>query len=475
MNKLILDKHDWTLAYNIESNFRYIISEQERYGWKIDTDLMDKLLDQMLEERETIKNKVISLVNLRVINQGEVNKVFKKDGALFATIERWYNNLDKRCFPSKAIVGSFTRINFEELNLESPKQRIETLLSLGWTPTEYNYKKDKHNKPVYDERGKKIKLSPKLTEDSVEGLEVGELMVKYTQLSHRYKLVKGLQERLREDGSIGSGGVTCGCNTGRMMHRGVANIPRAGEFYGDEIRSLFSHREGYILIGADLKSLENRLMGHFTYPYDNGEYARRLESEDSHDTTVNLVKEAGKVITRNTAKTLNYALGYGAQIGKVAEVLDSDTAFARKVYKLWWSDKKAMKTLKQNIEKSLRARGQYDKKLTANAWIKGLDGRKIYVRSPHSLINCLIQNAGSVVNKFITCSVYKQLKHLGTNAMFITNYHDEIALEVKENDKTIAEVKNIILNSVEQCNKFFNFYVPMEMDIHLGKTWKEIH
>jgi DNA polymerase I-like protein with 3'-5' exonuclease and polymerase domains len=260
------------------------------------------------------------------------------------------------------------------------------------------------------------------------------------------------------------------------MHRGVANIPRAGEFYGNEIRALFSHREGYTLIGADLKSLENRLMGHFTYNYDNGAYAKRLESEDSHDATVNVLARIGITITRNQAKTLNYALGYGAQIGKVSEIIDCDLKTARKAYAAWWSDKKAMKTLKSKIEKSLKARGQYDgRKLKSNAWIKGIDGRKIYVRSPHSLINCLIQNAGSVVNKFITCSVYKQMQEQGLDAMFVCNYHDEINIECVKKDLTLAKVRGIIGEAVKRCNDFFGFRVPMDMDIKEGRNWKEIH
>jgi DNA polymerase I-like protein with 3'-5' exonuclease and polymerase domains len=475
-NKKEVPIKDWALAYRIESNFRYIISCQESYGWKIDTDLMDRLLNQMLTEREEIVTRIYDLVPLRVIDQKEMAKPFKLNGERTAILERWYNNLDRRCFPIEAIAGPFSRVNFESLNLESPKQRVEALQNLGWVPTEYNYKTDKHNKPVYDDAGKKIKLSPKLTEDSVQGIEVGELMVKYTQLSHRYKLVKGLKERLREDGSIGSGGVTCGCNTGRMMHRGVANIPRVGEFYGEEIRSLFSHREGYTLIGADLKSLENRLMGHFTYNYDNGAYAKRLESEDSHDATVNVLARIGITITRNQAKTLNYALGYGAQVGKVAEILDSDIGTARKAYAAWWSDKAAMKTLKERIEKSLKGRGQYDgKRLKPDAYIKGIDGRRIYVRSPHSLINCLIQNAGSVVNKFITCSVYKQMQEQGLDAMFVCNYHDEINIECVKKDLTIGKVTGIIEEAVKRCNEFFKFRIPMEMDIKVGGSWKEIH
>jgi DNA polymerase-1 len=494
-----LQNHDWKLSYTIEANFRHIISEQEAYGWKMDVGSMDVLLQKMLIERDAIKKKVRSIAGLRVVQGNTVTKPHKLNGEISAVTERWYNNLDRRQFPLSAIVGTFSRVTFEELNLESPKQRIEVLQKFNWKPTEYNYKVDKHKKPIYDENRKKIKLSPKLTEDSVQGIEVGELMVKYVTIAHRYKLVKGLTERLRPDGAIGSGGITVGCNTGRMMHRGIVNIPRAGEFYGDEIRSLFSHRQGYTLVGADLKSLENRLMGHYTYAHDNGEYARRLEEEDSHDTTAVLVlKVQGKLpsiteicsgcgkakeslkpvcsLCRGVAKTLNYALGYGAQIGKVQDVLDCSQSDAKQLFKMWWDDKKAMETLKTLIEKSLTGRGHlYKKRLKPDAWIKGLDGRKIYVRSTHSLINCLIQNAGAVVAKFISCSIDKQIKAQGLDAHMVCNYHDEVNLEVIDNPLTIEAIHVIINKAIKKCNDYFKFNIPMDMDIKVGANWKEIH
>ncbi|MCK5016455.1 MAG: hypothetical protein KAS32_05210, partial [Candidatus Peribacteraceae bacterium] len=302
MIKLILEGHSWSLPYHIEARFRYIISEQEAYGWKIDVELMDRLLVELDERRGSIRGEALELIPLRVIDQGEVKKVFKKDGDMTAHVEKWYNNLECRMFRLTDVVGCFSRVDFQVTNLESPIQRITALEKQGWKPTEWNYKTDAHNKPIYDEKGNKIKTSPKLTQDSVEECEVGKLMIEYLTVSHRFKLVSGLRDRLREDNRIGSGGITVGCNTGRMMHRNIVNIPRVGELYGEQVRSLFSSEEGHILVGADLKSLENRLIGHFTHPFDNGEYAKRLEEEDSHDTTVKLVAPYMS-ITRNMAKT----------------------------------------------------------------------------------------------------------------------------------------------------------------------------
>lgn len=479
--KLLLKDHDWTLAYKIESNFRSIISEQESYGWKIDTDLLDKLLIDLHYQRDQILDEAYALVPLNVINQGEIVP-FKKDGKPTVNLTKWYNSLPIRLFPMSAVAGPFTKVNFEQINLESAKQRIEVLETFGWKPTEYNYKTDKNKRPILGEDGKKIILSPKLTDDSVINCDIkraktlGLLLLDYVQVSHRYKLLKGLQDLIEDDGAIHSGGLTVGANTGRMMHRGIVNIPSVGSFYGKECRSIFSSREGYCLIGADLKSLENRLIAHYTFPYDKGEYALRLEEEDSHEATVNLFATIGINIDRSTAKTCNYALGFGAQVKKVSEILGVGMPLASKAYHLWWSDKQSMKNLKEAIERGLKSRGQYDGKALGNeAWIKGLDGRKIFVRSPHSLINCLIQNAGAVVCKFITCAIDKEIKARGLDAHFVIVYHDEVDIEVKRNDLTIESVSAIIRNAVIKCNEYFKFNIPMEMDIKVGASWYEVH
>lgn len=459
---LELQGHDWTLSYRLESQFRYIISEQESYGWFIDNKQLTRLLDDLLTKRNILEIKIKSLAPKRILNEGELKTVIKKDGSPTTHLLNWWNNLDTRTFLPQDVVGAITRIKVEQINPESPKQRIEALLKTGWRPTEYNYKTNEYNKPIYDDNGGKIPLSPKLTADSVKGNELGELMIKYVQLSHRLKLTEGLQKRIRKDGAIGGGGLTVGANTGRMLHRNIVNIPRVGEYYGEEIRSLFSHRPGYILLGADLSALENRLMGHYTYNIDGGKYAQRLLNEDPHDRTSKILN-----INRNDAKTVNYALSYGATFHKLKDILRCSETDAKKAHKAWWDDKKPLLVLKNKLLDCSKHR--------TPMWIKGIDGRKVFCRSKHSLLNALIQSAGSVVNKFITCCVYKEIQRQGLDAHFVCNYHDEIDLEVKNCEKTLDKLKEIIYNSIERTNKFFDFKVPMKMDIKIGNNWKEIH
>ncbi len=465
-----INNHDWSVAYKIEANFRYIISEQESYGWFMDKDKLDELEGDLEKKLMRLYNDIQKLSPKKVTNEKELKRPLKKDGTPSSSLLNWYNGLDIRLFRVEDVVGSFTRIKIENINPESPKQRIEALQKVGWKPTEWNYKVDKFKKPIYDpDTHAKIPLSPKLTEDSVVGIPLGEAMVKYVQVSHRLKMVKGLKERIREDGSIGGGGNTVGAATGRMMHRNIVNIPsiKDGAFYAEEIRSCFSHRPGYILMGADLESLENRLAGHFTWDIDGGVYAKRIMDEDTHEQTVELFKRNGVTRDRSVVKNVNYALLYGATYHKIGEMLKCTDSEAKKLHKAWWEDRGALKILKEKVTECAEIRDPM--------WIKGIDGRKVYCRSKHSLLNFLIQSAGSIVNKFITCCVYKKMQEHSILGNFILNYHDEIDLEIKNDKKELDKMKQIIYNSIEECNKYFKFKIPMKMTIKVGGSWSDIH
>jgi DNA polymerase I-like protein with 3'-5' exonuclease and polymerase domains len=67
------------------------------------------------------------------------------------------------------------------------------------------------------------------------------------------------------------------------------------------------------------------------------------------------------------------------------------------------------------------------------------------------------------------------MQEQGLDAMFTVNYHDEVVIEVIDDEESINKVKNIIDIAVDRCNKFFKFRVPMDMDKHVGPSWREIH
>jgi DNA polymerase I-like protein with 3'-5' exonuclease and polymerase domains len=225
----------------------------------------------------------------------------------------------------------------------------------------------------------------------------------------------------------------------------------------------------------DFSALENRLMGHYTHAFDGGDYAKRLEDECPHDNTVRLIDRFGLTISRNRAKTINYALGYGAGRGKVAQILGCDNWLAGEIHKAWWDDRESMKDLKEALITSLRNRGHVKGRagLWPGAWIKGLDGRKVYMRSMHAAVNTLIQSAGAVIDKFVTVSIQKGIDKQGLDAHFVGNFHDEVQCEVAEKD--IDKYKQVVVDSIEKVNSHFKLEVPMTGDIKTGNNWRDTH
>lgn len=96
--------------------------------------------------------------------------------------------------------------------------------------------------------------------------------------------VTGFLSLLRPNGRVPTNADTLGSSTGRMKHKGIANLPRVTSLGGKELRELLGPGEGFIQIGADLAAIEARLQGHYIYKYVNGpELAKTLIAEKPND------------------------------------------------------------------------------------------------------------------------------------------------------------------------------------------------
>jgi DNA polymerase I-like protein with 3'-5' exonuclease and polymerase domains len=467
---------DWGFAEWIEKSFRFIMSEQEGHGWVFDVQgagcALERLNQRIIEIDALVLPRIPPVV---VPSDKPTTQIRKKTGGYHPNFIKWFESCGiGPSFIMADFVGDFSRVSFEQINLASQDQIKAYLLSVGWQPTEWNYKKDATGKRnLKDETGKLIVTSPKLTEDSFESLsdDSGKLIAERVTLCHRRSQIEGWLSNVRPDGRIGASGNTCGTNTGRVTHRVVVNVPKAEEnvFFGKEMRSLFTVPKGYKLVGGDLAALEDRLAGHHTYKFDNGDYADTLLKGDPHQKTADLFG-----CTRHKGKTCNHALKYGAQPPKVAEILGCEIPKANYFWNLWWESHPSLKDLKEAIEKGLTNRGFLKNgKLSDNAWIKGIDGRKIYIRSTHSALNARIQNAGSVVNKLTTIYIQEGIDELWLDAHLVGNFHDETQAEVAEAD--VEAYRGVVERAVTRVNEVFDFAIPMAAETKVGNNWKETH
>jgi DNA polymerase I-like protein with 3'-5' exonuclease and polymerase domains len=283
--------------------------------------------------------------------------------------------------------------------------------------------------------------------------------------------------------------------------------------FGKEIRSLFGCYDGNYQIGYDFSGLEARVEGHFTKQFKGGdEYAKMLVAEKPNDIHTVMAKLNG--ITRDEQKSLKYALTYGAQVPKVAKMLGWSMDHAQKVYDSFWENASPLKDLKDRVTRYWKVKG-------GGKFIRGIDGRKLWIRSEHSILNMLFQSTGVICAKKANEFHWKELKARGLlfdpfwddslkgKAFIQIHYHDEAQWEVSPElveivqfeseeeredfikqygkpvgDNTEHEGKPAIFYSIvgelakkaaQDASKYYNLRVNLDADYIVGKNWAECH
>jgi DNA polymerase I-like protein with 3'-5' exonuclease and polymerase domains len=214
----------------------------------------------------------------------------------------------------------------------------------------------------------------------------------------------GFLSAVREDGRVPTPADTLGANTGRYRHKIVCNIARVTSLYGEQMRNLFGSGKGLWQLGFDFSSLEARIMGHHVSPYTDGEaLAEALIAEKPNDIHSINARKLG--IDRSAAKSFSYAAIYGAQPKKLSKMVGVSEAEGKRLFNEYWEAVPALKELKQRVEKYWESHGK--------TYIPGLDGRLLFTRSKHSLINVLFQSGGAIAAKWTTVNLAKRLEDLG--------------------------------------------------------------
>lgn len=315
-----------------------------------------------------------------------------------------------------------------------------------------------------------------------------------------------------QDGRVSTPSIEIGASTNRYRHIGIANIPRATSVFGKEMRSLFGCGPNAVQLGFDFSSLEARIQGHYCLNYTNGEaLTKMLLAEKPNDWHSVVAKALG--MSRTDVKSFNYAILYGAQIAKIMKMLSCSRDRATELYNGFWESNPALKELRDKVELYWEA--------TNRKYVLGIDGRKIFIRSKHSILNALFQSAGVISTKYVTIMIYQMLEEQGyctdpfigkPDACSMIEYHDEAQFYLNpklaefktfatedEAKSFIKEWKNteqlstinegtngyyitlpnilstIIDKSIKQATEILKLNVPLGYEWCVNKTWYGCH
>lgn len=111
-----------------------------------------------------------------------------------------------------------------------------------------------------------------------------------------------------------------------------------------------------------------------------------------------------------------------------------------------------------------------------DGWIKGLDGRPIFIASEHMILVYMLQSDEAIMMSAAYCFLHKRLKakyKCGVDFRIICFYHDEYTIECKE------EIAEDVARIAEQCivdaGKYYKIQCPHAGEAAIGKTWWDIH
>jgi len=406
------DLLDWGVSTDLEHSVAVILKKQEENGFKLDVRKAMSLLVEWKKRLGEIEE--------------ELQQVFRP-----IVTERISEKTGKKL-----------KDKVEIFNPGSRKQIAERLMALGWKPKKHT------------EKGAVI-----IDEKVLSTIDIPEarFIEEYLLIQKRVAQVESWLDHADNSDRVHGKVITNGAVTGRMTHNNpnMAQVPRVGNPFGEECRSLWIADEGKVLVGIDASGIELRVLSHHC---QDPEYIREVCEGDVH--TANM-KAAG-LTDRNLAKTMIYALLYGCSAAKMGTILGVSEREGAKIIKRFLDNTPAIKKLKDKVDR-----------ISEKGWLPALDGRRLLIRSKHSALNTLLQGNAAVIMKKALCLLTEELKRANIPGSFVANVHDEWQIETtQEFSESLGQLG---VEAIRKAGLFFGLRCPLDGEFKIGTNWASTH
>ena len=494
------------------------LSEQEQTKFKVDVPKAKSLVEQFTKEIEFKVEQLKSVMPQVPVYQKHKRpaKPFKQNGELSATGIKWKALTDEHKKPFDYDGEIKTVKSYAEPNPNSSAQIKSWLDSLGWIPETFKYVKDDDGNerkiPQIYVQGSGGQVCPSIEKLSKKNPALDHL-VGLGVLSHRKGCVQAFIDNaiFGEYVEAGASGFT---NTLRLKHRKpCVNLPSTRVIYGEDVRSCLVARDGKMLGGADLSSLENRIKFNLQLPYDR-EYVLSQMSDD-FDPHLEIAQEGGllkdyevwfykiekegfersrypdnekldellllpdsekkaliKHISevRGKGKGTNYSCQYGAGAATVARTAGVSLTVGKSLVK-------AYKKVNWSIEK-IAASQKVKKTSFGDFQLNPFNGVWYSLKTEKDRFSTLVQGTGAYVLDIWLKYQFdlRDAEHYGFSSegvKLLATFHDEQIVEFEEGFED--SVSNLMKDALAKVNKTFKLEIPFDCDVQFGKKYSDIH
>ena len=278
-----------------------------------------------------------------------------------------------------------------------------------------------------------------------------------------------------ENGRIHTSYLQTGTATGRLSSRNpnLQNIPIRTDD-GRLIRSAFIAKEGTKFLSADYSQIELVMLAHIS---GDVELSRAFnEGIDVHRFTASLIfsKSVDEISSseRRIAKTINFGIMYGMSPFRLSNELGISRADAKSFIERYFERYSGIKAF---VDKTIKdcERDGYVKTMGGHIRaVPQINSRNKNEKSAAErvAVNTVIQGSAAELMKKAMIDIYSDIKTKGIKSKILLQVHDEIILEVYEDE--LDEVEKIVRSRMEGAAKL---NVPLKAGIEVGKRWGDMH
>ena len=336
---------------------------------------------------------------------------------------------------------------------------------------------------LFTERGltpvKKTKTGASTDASSLEKLQeqwpefIGPLL-QYREVEKlRGTYGEGLLLEVAADGRIHATFNQTVARTGRLSsdRPNLHNIPvRRDE--GRQFRRVFVPAPGYVMLVADYNQIELRCIAHLAA--DPGLIAAFTSGQDIHNATASRVfcvdPGAVTIDQRSKAKMVSYGLAYGMEAYGLGQRLNIPTEEAAVILDAYFTafpnvksymDRTVVEARKVGYTETLFGRRRPIPELLDGNW-------RIRQAGERQAMNAGIQGLAADIFKVALVRIDEGLRERGSDARLVLQVHDEVLLEVPEDerDETGPYVVELMRHAAE-------LDVPLEVNSAWGATWAD--
>ncbi|MBM7642881.1 DNA polymerase I [Streptococcus loxodontisalivarius] len=370
---------------------------------------------------------------------------------------------------NQAVIDKLTQDIYDlagqEFNINSPKQLGTILFEEMGLPLEMTKKTKTGYSTAVDVLERLAPIAP-IVAKILDYRQITKLQSTY---------IVGLQDYILADGKIHTRYVQDLTQTGRLssVDPNLQNIPVRLE-QGRLIRKAFvPSSENAVLLSSDYSQIELRVLAHISG--DEHLITAFKEGADIHTATAMRVFgiEKPEDVTANdrrNAKAVNFGIVYGISDFGLSNNLGITRKQAKNYIDTYFERYPGIKNYMESVVREARDKGYVETLFKRRRELPDINSRNFNVRgfAERTAINSPIQGSAADILKIAMINLDKALEDGGYATKMLLQVHDEIVLEVPNDELTV--IKQLVTDTMQAA---VELAVPLLADENDGKTWYE--